>query len=140
MNWLKRLIPGFRLEAKSSLAAPDDALFAIFNGAVTVDASLKVPAIACAVRTISEVLSTLPLQVSEIQPDGTRTPVPANHPVQQLLSGDWNSWTSCSLGLSQVTADALISDLGGLVFANRLDGVPVELVHYRSGMSNGVQF
>jgi HK97 family phage portal protein len=132
MNW-RRFIPTFRTEQKSTLAVPDDALFQIFNGAVTVDQALKVPAIACAVRTISEILSTLPIVVNQINADGTRTPVPADHPVQALLSGDWNGWTSNSLGLCQVTADALISDLGGLVYVNRVNGVPAELIHYRTG-------
>ena len=121
----------FRAETKS-LAVPDDSLFQIFLG-ITNESALRVPAVAAAVRCIAETVATLPLMVNAIGPDGTRTPVPYGHPVQALLSGDWNPWTSNFSGLLGVTTDALCSDLGGLAFVNRVDGQPVELLHMRIG-------
>lgn len=138
MNWWRTLNP-FRVEAKS-LSTPDACLLEIFGAggatasgvAVTADTALKVPAVACAVRLISEAIATLPLTVQSVASDGTRAPV-TDHPAALLLNGDWNAWTSTFDGLLSITIDALTNDAGGLAWVNKIDGVPVEIIRYRPG-------
>jgi HK97 family phage portal protein len=127
LNWFRKL---FRLDTKATLSAPDLALIDIFTGG-TVD-GLKVPAVACAVRVISEAVATLPLTINAIGADGTRTP-DTSHPAYPLLTGDWNAWTSVFDGLLAVTVDALTHDQGGFAFVNRVNGRPVEIIRYRPG-------
>ena len=99
---------------------------------VSAETALRVPAVSCAVRAISEATACLPLSIYRVGPDGSREEA-TDHPVHALLQGEWNDWTGAFDGLLATTVDALCSDSGGLVWVNRIDGVPRELVRYRPG-------
>ena len=99
---------------------------------VSAEMALRVPAVSCAVRAISEATACLPLSIYRVGPDASREEA-ADHPVYPLLKGDWNDWTGAFDGLLATTVDALCNDSGGLVWVNRIDGVPRELIRYRPG-------
>src|SRR4051794_22897725 len=109
---------------RKSLASPDAALLELFGASqttfagvsVTADSALRVPAVSCAIRTISEAVATLPCYVAIKD-----TPAP-EHPANQFLNGDWNSWTTAYDGMLSLVVDALTSDYGGLAWVNRVDG------------------
>lgn len=108
-------------EAKS-LASPTAEELALFAGipagpyAVSVSTALTVPAVSCAVQTISEAVASLGVTVVEI--DGDReTPLP-DHPVTQLLNGDVNDWLSGYELLRDLVSQALIYDRGGVAYIN----------------------
>lgn len=94
--------------------------------------ALKVPAVSCAVRAIAEATACLPISVYRSLPDGGRE-VAADHPVMPLLQGAWNDWTGSYDGLLAATTDALTNDAGALVWVNRIDGRPRELIRYKPG-------
>src|SRR5690606_21346258 len=60
---------------------------------VSHETALRVPAVAAAVRTISEACASLDCRVVQIADDGTET-VDRAHPANVLLSGEANDWTS----------------------------------------------
>lgn len=122
-----------------SLAAPSDELLALFGAAptasgvaVTTEVALRVPAVACAVRVIAEAVACLPLLIYRVGTDGSREPA-TDHPVHALLAGQWNPWTGSFDGLYAGTIDALCRDTGALVFVNRVDGLPRELIKLKPG-------
>lgn len=120
----------FRLSfERKSLASPDDELqqiFGILPGAVT---PLQIPAVACAVRTISEACATLDLNVVQIGDDGEKV----EHPALSLLRGHANDWTSGFELVRDLVAQALTSDAGGLAWVNRVNTRPVEIIRYDAG-------
>ncbi|MGP2493520.1 phage portal protein [Mesorhizobium sp. PUT5] len=100
--------------------------------AVSADTALRVPAVAAAVRTISEAAACLDVKVVEI--DGrTETEVP-DHPAAALLKHDANDWTSGFELIRQLVVDALTRDQGGLAWANWINGEPAEIIRYRPGI------
>lgn len=101
--------------------------------AVSADNALRVPAVAAAVRTISEAAASLDVKVVEIGEDGTETAV-ADHPAAALLKADANDWTSGFELIRQIIVDALCRDQGGLAWVNWLRDEPVEIIRYRSGI------
>lgn len=122
-----------------SLAAPSDELLALFGAsptaagiAVTTEVALRVPAVACAVRVIAEAVACLPLSLYRKGTDGSREEA-TSHPVHALLSGQWNDWTGAFDGLYAGTIDALCRDTGALIFVNRVDGSPRELIRLKPG-------
>lgn len=129
-DWLRRA-------EKKSLAAPDAQLLALFGASaptaagVTVGpaSALQVPAVACAVRAISEAAACLDVTVKRREADGTETEV-ADHPVAALLRDSVNDWTDAFSFLRDITAAALIHDQGGLAWVNRVNGRPVEIIRY----------
>ncbi|MCE6960583.1 phage portal protein [Cereibacter sphaeroides] len=125
---------------RKSLATPSDDLSAIFGvlptysgAAVTPLEALKVPAVSAAVRTISEAAATLDVKVVAIGPDGTETDV-MDHPALALLRGRANDWTSGFELVRDLVIDALLTDVGALAWVNRVDGRPVEIIHYKRGV------
>lgn len=125
----------FRPEAKS-LASPDAELLALFGAAVPTAAgvsvgpgsALTVPAVACAVRAISEAVATLDVKVMRRE-GATEVEVP-DHPVAGLLRDRVNDWTPGFEFMRDLVAAALIYDNGGLAWVNRVGGRPVELIAY----------
>ncbi|BBF92123.1 phage portal protein [Blastochloris tepida] len=122
-----------------SLTASSPELLALFGAAptaagavVTPETALRVPAVACATRAIGEAVACLPRSVYRVAADGSRVPVP-DHPAQALLSGEWNDWTGAYDGFLGATIDALTNDAGALVWVNRVNGAPRELIRYRPG-------
>lgn len=142
MSILSKFTKVFRGEAKS-LVAPDAALEALFGLApttsgITVSAqqALGVPAVANAVQLISEAVASLDISVKQIL-GSAETEVPG-HPLLTLLRGEANDWTTGFEMVRQIVMDALMSDAGGMVWVNRVNGEARELIRYRSGMLNFV--
>lgn len=132
----------FRPETKG-LADPSADLMELFGLTPTpsglslsaVDA-LRVPAVASAVRVISEAVASLDLSVKERQADGTEKAVTA-HPALELLTGQANDWTTGYELIRDLVIDALTDNRGGMVWANRVGaGRIAELIRYRSGVLN----
>jgi len=134
-NPLHHLASFFRPERKS-LAAPDAGLLALFGAATPTAAgvsvgpgsALSVPAVSCAVRAISEAVATLDVKVVR-SAGGTATEVP-EHPVAGLLRDRVNDWTPGAEFIRDLVAAALVSDQGGLAWANRVGGKVAEVIAY----------
>lgn len=127
------------LETKG-LADPSSDLLALFGlvaspSGITISAAdaLRVPAVQSAIRVISDAAACLDVVVKVRGADGTETPA-IGHPVNALLQGEANDWTSGFELIRDVVIDALTDDRGGLVWVNRVNGNPVELIRYRTGM------
>lgn len=120
----------------TNLADPAGVLADLWSGvspgsvAISGAAALRVPAVASAVRVISEAAATLRVRIIERKEDGTETEDP-NHPVGMLLRGDVNSWTSGFELIRDLTADALTRDWGGIAYVNRISGEIREIIRYQ---------
>ncbi|MEF2071910.1 phage portal protein [Consotaella aegiceratis] len=118
------------------LADEDSVLAALWSGAssgslaISGPEALRIPAVANAVRVISEAAATLDLRVMEIKADGTEEE-DRTHPIGVMLRGDVNSWTSGFDLIRDLTADALTRDWGGLAYVNRIRGEIREVVRYQ---------
>ncbi|MBN9334918.1 MAG: phage portal protein [Devosia sp.] len=100
---------------------------------VNIETALNAPAVAAAIRTISEAAACLDVHVVKIAADGTETRVPG-HPVKKLLSGQANDWTSSFELIRSLVVDALTHDRGGLAWVGKnSEGKPVEMIRYRPG-------
>lgn len=136
---LDRLRGWFRAPEAKSLANPSPEEFELFTGtlagslAVTAETALRVPAVAAAVRVISEAAATLDVAVVEIGADGRETPVPS-HPVAELLKGEVNGWTSGFELVRDLVATALIKDKGAAAYVNWVGNEPAEIILYRAGV------
>ncbi|MDI7864082.1 phage portal protein [Rhizobiaceae bacterium n13] len=135
-----RLWP-FRTEKK---ALTDDQILEMLGSgvptstglAVSVETALRVPAVAAAVRTISEAAASLAVKVVEIAKDGTEKEV-TDHPATALLKDEANEWTSGFEFIRSIMVDALCRDSGGLARVTRSsDGRPLEIIRYRPGFIN----
>lgn len=103
---------------------------------VSIETALRVPAVATAVRTISEAAASLKVKVVEIAADGTEKEAP-NHPALSLLRHDANDWTSGFEFIRSIMVDALCRDQGGLALVTRSsDQRPLEMIRYRPGFIN----
>lgn len=130
----------FRSERK---ALTDEQLLDLLGGgvptatgvAVSAETALRVPAVAAAVRTISEAAASLAVKVVEIGADGTETEV-ANHPAMALLRHEANDWTSGFELIRSLMVDALTRDQGGLAWVNRVGDEVHEIIRYRPGFIN----
>lgn len=131
--------PAPKIEAKS-LANPTPEEFSLFGVVpvaagvpVTVETALKVPAVASAIRVISEAAATLDVMVKEVGADGTERDAP-NHSALKALRRP-NDWTEGFGLIADLVSDALIDDNGGCGFVSRTgDGRIVEIVRYRRGV------
>jgi len=114
---------------------PDGTLAALWSGAssgsvaLSGAAALRVPAVASAVRVISEAAATLQVRVMERAQDGTEKE-DVNHPIGTMLRGDVNPWTSGFELIRDLTADALCRDWGGLAYINKIGGEIREIIRY----------
>lgn len=121
---------------RKSLAVPDADLLALFGASAPTAAgvnvgpgsALQVPAVACAVRAISEAVATLDVKV--MRRDGTTEAEAPEHPVAGLLRDRVNDWTAGFEFLRDLVASALLYDQGGLAWVNRVGGRPIELIAY----------
>ncbi len=139
---LQRLSHIFRkapaLDTKGG-AAPDAGWLALLGlsgpTAAGVDvgpsSALSVPAVACAVRAISEAAACLDVQVM-CREGGVSRPAP-DHPAEVLLRGEVNDWTDGTTFLRDLVAQALLFDAGGMAWVNRVKGRVVEVIHYDQG-------
>lgn len=98
---------------KKSLANPDDVLLALFGGGaptdagvtITVETALRVPAVASAIRIISEAAASLSLKVMSIDEAGVETEQRTHH-VAALLDRP-NDWSARFDLIRNLTVDAL---------------------------------
>ncbi|MDR7147064.1 phage portal protein [Rhizobium sp. BE258] len=122
--------------ADPNVADVDDVLHALWSGmasgsvAVSGAAALRVPAVAAAVRVISEAAATLQVRVMKRAADGTEEE-DVNHPIGTMLRADVNPWTSGFEVIRDLTADALTRDWGGLAYINRIGGEIREVIRYQ---------
>ena len=101
--------------------------------AVSPTKALECPAVARGVAVRCEVLGMLPLHLFE-RLDGGGKERAEGHPLEKLLSGRPNGWTSAPAFLMQLERDALLHDIGGIAIANRVgDGRIHELVRIKPG-------
>lgn len=131
----------FRTEKK---ALTDEQILEMLGGgmptatgiAVSAPIALQVPAVAAAVRTISEAAASLRVKVVEIASNGTETDVP-EHPAAALLKHEANDWTSGFELIRSLMVDALTRDQGGLARVTRSsDGRALQVIRYRPGFIN----
>ena len=120
---------------KKSLAQPTPEEIEIFTGArvggsVTVDQALSVPAVAAAVRLISEATATLDIN---IVPRNGKGETITEHDGLDLLRGQVNDWLSGFEFIRDLTAQALTNDKGGMAWVNRVADKPAEIIHYAKG-------
>ncbi len=134
-----RFWPKRDIEKKAAtLADPDPELFELFTGipagsiAVTASAALRVPVVSAAVRTIAEAAATLDIMVE--RKDGEQWVADPDLPAAKLLLGEANDWLAGFEFIRDLVAQALTNDAGGLAWVNRVDGKPVEIIHYRSSV------
>ncbi len=102
---------------------------------VSSESALRVPAVAAAVRTISEAAASLKVKVVSIASDRTETDIP-DHPVTALLRDEANEWTSGFEFIRSIVVDALCRDQGGLAWVNRVNDEAREVIRYRPGFIN----
>lgn len=127
----------FRSEKK---ALTDEQLLDMLGGGwptatgvtVSIEAALRVPAVAAAVRTIAEACASLNRKVVAVADDGTETD-DRSHPAHALIAGEANDWTSSFEMVRAVVVDALTRDAGGLAWVNWLGGKPTEIIRYTPG-------
>ncbi|WP_296583003.1 phage portal protein [Xanthobacter sp.] len=126
----------FLAPQRKSLAAPDAGMMALFGASAPTAAgvsvgpgsALQVPAVACAVRAISEAVATLDVKV--MRRDGAAEVEAPEHPVAGLLRDRVNEWTAGFEFLRDLVASALLYDQGGLAWVNRVGARPVEVIAY----------
>lgn len=129
--------PAVEPETKSGIAMPEDWLLETFGAGVAGSPSvsrsvaLTVPAVACAVRAISEACSTMDVTVKR-RVGESETDVP-DHPAAKLLRGQANPWLSGHELLRDLVNQALTNDAGGLAWVNRVGGRPAEIIRYDDG-------
>ncbi|WP_315923493.1 phage portal protein [Mesorhizobium sp. SP-1A] len=132
--WPFRTKPAPAIEAKS-LAAPDEELLALLGATVTGTAAvptsvaLTVPAVAAAVRTISEAAASLEVLVE--RRDGDAWVPDEEHPAWHLLRVDACPWASGFETIRDLVAECLTRDAGGFAYVSRVDGKPAEIITYR---------
>jgi len=123
-------------QEQKSLANPDSELLALLTGSasgfISNATALQVPAVAAAVRLISEAVASLDIRVVRKTPKGEVDD--KEHSAYQLLTGDVNGWTSGAEFIRDLVAEALTRDSGGMAWVNRLNGKPAEIIHYIPGI------
>lgn len=118
------------------LTDPDGILHELWSGlrsgsiAVSGAEALRVPAVASAVRVISEAAASLDVYVMERNEDGSEERS-EDHPALNFLRGDANSWTSGFELIRDLVSDALCRDSGGIAWVNRISGDIREIIRYR---------
>ncbi|RXV64868.1 phage portal protein [Roseovarius sp. A46] len=127
------------VEQKSTLSDPESWLLEMFGStptqagvSVSPVTALRVPAVSSAIRVISEAAMTLTPQIKTINPDGTET-IDTSHPALPLLTTEANDYTTAPQLMRDLVIDGLTLDQGGLAWINRVNGRPVEIIHYTRG-------
>lgn len=105
-------------------------LFAAFptlsNISVTPKSAMTVPAVAAAVRLISNAVGTLPVKLFERRDEGGKE-VARDHAAYALVHDDASDFMSATALRTQLTIEALLHG-NGFAYANRVNGKPVELI------------
>jgi HK97 family phage portal protein len=127
-------------EAKDwTLSSPGEQLLSLFGGgpatasgvAVGGESALRVPAVACAVRAISEAIAQLPIIAYQRGENGSKERA-VDHPAYSLLHDDANDWQSAYDLKLQLQVDALIQG-NGYGFVNKVGGKPREIIRLAPG-------
>ncbi|MDT3686763.1 MAG: phage portal protein [Pseudorhodoplanes sp.] len=129
LHWFKHAS-----ERKSAaISAPAPWLFELFGSAptaagkhITPVSALRVPAVACAVKAISDTVGTLPCKVFRRTEGGGKEQDP-NHPAFELVHSWASDWQSAGALRKQVTVDALLEG-NGYALANKVTGRAIELI------------
>lgn len=141
------MLKNFRLTSlfsKRDKALNDEQILELLGGgvptatgvSVSIDDALRVPAVATAVRTISEAAAALKVKVVRLDADGSEHDVPG-HPALSLLRHEANEWTSGFEFIRSIMVDALCRDQGGLARVTiSSDGRALEAIRYRPGFIN----
>lgn len=130
-------VPEQKAVAPSGTAIPEDWLLDLFGagaaGTPTVSRSvaMTVPAVANAVKVISESVATADLTVKRKAGD-QEVDVP-DFPALKLLTGQANPWLSGYELIRDLVAQALTQDAGGLAWVNIVGGKPMEVIRYDDG-------
>lgn len=122
-------------QKSNTLTDPSPELAALFGapvGSISKTDAITVPAVSASIRILSEAAASLCVAVVQIGDDGVETE-DKSHPVATLLQAGANEWTSTFEFVRDLVAQALIDDVGAVAWVNRVNGVPREIVHYRSG-------
>ncbi|TVR11935.1 MAG: phage portal protein [Salinarimonadaceae bacterium] len=129
------------LFAKSwSLATPGEKLLEIFGAspstssgvAITPETALRVPSVACAVRTIAESVAQLPVHLYRRDEQTGAKARATDHPAYALIHDDANEWTSAYELKLAIMVDALVRG-NGYAFVNRVGGEPREIIRLDPG-------
>jgi len=122
--------------AQKTLSQPDSDLMALLTanatGSISNATALSVPAVAAAVRIISEAVASLDIRVLRKTANGETDD--KEHPAYGLLTGDVNGWTSGAEFIRDLVAEALTRDSGAMAWVNRVNGKPAEIIHYIPGI------
>lgn len=94
--------------------------------AVPPSVAMSVPAVAAAIRIISEAAATLDVHVLE----GNER---VEHPIGAMLARDVNDWSGGYELIRDLIADALSNDDGGFAWVNRVGGEIREIIRYTPG-------
>lgn len=119
----------------SGLADPAPWFTAHFGGApddlsITAQVALQVPAVASAIRLISESAACLDVKVQRKEGDVWKDVV--DHAATKLLNGKVNDWTSGFELTRGIIVEALTNDPGGFALATfSSDGRPIEIIKYK---------
>ncbi|KAB2700018.1 phage portal protein [Ochrobactrum sp. Kaboul] len=125
-------------KAESGIVTPETWLVAHFGGgpddiAVTAHAALQVPAVASAVRLISEAAASLDVRVQR-KVKSVWTDV-QNHPAVKLLNNEANDWTSGFELTRALLIETLTNDPGGFALVTRSsDNRPIAIRKYKPGI------
>lgn len=125
------------MKAASGTAVPEDWMFELFGGgavtdyAVTGRQALEVPAVSSAITLISGSIASLDLLVE--RRDGDAWVRDDTHDVAELLADQPNDWSDTFTLIRDLVAAALTQNDGGLAWVSRINGKPVEIVHYAHG-------
>lgn len=124
----------FRTKSIETVPDDDGAILSAFTGStpgafVTTTQAMQVPAVASAVRTISEAAASLDLNLVD-RSEGSKKD---GHAALDLLRGDVNEWTSGYEFIRDAVAEALMNDSGHLSWVNKVQEKPVEIVNYKRG-------
>ncbi|MGO4389440.1 phage portal protein [Microvirga sp. 2YAF29] len=126
-------------EKNWTLSSSAGELLALFGGgpatasgvAVGGESALKVPAVACAVRSISEAIAQLPIITYKRGDNGSKERA-TDHPAYGLLHDDASDWQSAYDLKLQIQVDALIQG-NGYGFVNKVGGKPREIIRLKPG-------
>lgn len=126
-------------ETKGELTDPDSASWEVLVGfgqnkaegvRVSAETAMRVPAVACAVRTIAETVATLPAAVFRIDDQDSKK-VDPNHVAHPLVNQDANDWHSAGKVRELVTIDAILRGDGFAYVTKNSEGKPLEILHLR---------
>ncbi|MEY9097370.1 HK97 family phage portal protein [Sinorhizobium fredii] len=118
-------------ETKSIDSLPWESMVDLLAGTaggmpISAEAALRVPAVAAAVRVISEAAASLDIKF-------VRGKDEVDHPARRLLQEEANDWLSSFELVRGLVVQALTQDSGGLAWVNRVGGKPVEVILYDPG-------